>query len=142
MKEEHIKNLIEKYKSGTTSLEEEKVLFESDVILDESIQKISTFIKNNKKKSPDNFNEKLWESFEEKTKKPNRFQIGLWAAAASILLLVSISISNYNEDKLTISEKKALLNEAKSMFAASNKTEEKYDIVFENELVVVYTKSE
>lgn len=141
MKEERIKNLIEKYKFGTSSLEEEKLLFENDANDDASIEKISFFIKKNRKQAPENFNEKLWESFEEKTKKPNNFKIRLLAVAASIALLVFIFINNNNQKELTFSEKEALLNEAKSMFVASN-DEKAYNVVFENELVVVYTKSE
>lgn len=141
MKEELMNNLIEKYKSGLTSLEEEKTLFESDAITDKSIQKLVTFIKKTKKQAPENFNEKLWVSFEEKTKKPNKYRIGLISAAASLALILSIYMSNNNSNELTIGEKEALLKEAKSMFLATNE-EAKYDVVFENELVVVYTKSE
>lgn len=141
MKEELMNNLIEKYKSGLTSLEEEKTLFESDAITDKSIQKLVTFIKKTKKQAPENFNEKLWDSFEEKTKKPNKYRIGLISAAASLALILSIYMSNNNSNELTIGEKEALLKEAKSMFLATNE-EAKYDVVFENELVVVYTKSE
>ena len=140
MKEEHIKNIIEKYKLGTSSLEEEKTLLESDVIVDEPIRNLSTFIKNNKKEAPDNFNQKLWESFNKKIKKPNTFRLRLFSAAASIALIVSIFIYNNNKNEMPVSEKEALLNEAKRMFMASNE-EEKYDVIFENELVVVYTKS-
>ena len=140
MKEEHIKNLIEKYKLGTTTLIEEKKLFESDGKTDESIKKISTFIKKTKKQVPENFNENLWDSFEKKTTKPNRFKISLLAAAASIALIVSLYISNTNQNELSYSEKEALLNEAKSMFAVTNK-EETYQVLFEDELVVVYTKN-
>lgn len=141
MKEELMNNLIEKYKSGLTSLEEEKTLFDSDAITDKSIQKLVTFIKKTKKQAPENFNEKLWVSFEEKTKKPNKYRIGLISAAASLALILSIYMSNNNSNELTIGEKEALLKEAKSMFLATNE-EAKYDVVVENELVVVYTKLE
>lgn len=141
MKEEPIKNLIKKYNLGKTTLKEEKELFESDAITNESFRKLFNFIKNNKKQAPDNFNENLWNSFEKKTTKPNRFKIGLLATAASIALIVSLYISNTNQNELSYSEKEALLNEAKSMFAATNEVEA-YQVLFENELVVVYTKTQ
>tara|TARA_R110002072_G_scaffold269404_1_gene428738 strand:+ start:201 stop:623 length:423 start_codon:yes stop_codon:yes gene_type:complete len=138
MKEESIKNFIEKYKSGTSSLEEEIFLFDSKKVTNSSIQMIFSFIKKNKKEAPQNFNDKMWMSFDKKTKKMNQFRIGLLSTAASIVLLLSIYISNKNE--LTNSEKEALLIEAKSMFIAKNQKEKNYTIIIQNELVVVYTK--
>tara|TARA_R110002050_G_scaffold215386_2_gene351479 strand:- start:597 stop:1019 length:423 start_codon:yes stop_codon:yes gene_type:complete len=138
MKEESIKNFIEKYKSGTSSLEEEIFLFDSKKVTNSSIQMIFSFIKKNKKEVPQNFNDKMWMSFDKKTKKMNQFRIGLLSTAASIVLLLSIYISNKNE--LTNSEKEALLIEAKSMFIAKNQKEKNYTIIIQNELVVVYTK--
>tara|TARA_R110001583_G_scaffold68019_2_gene194021 strand:+ start:742 stop:1164 length:423 start_codon:yes stop_codon:yes gene_type:complete len=138
MKEESIKNFIKKYKSGTSSLEEEIFLFDSKKVTNSSIQMIFSFIKKNKKEVPQNFNDKMWMSFDKKTKKMNQFRIGLLSTAASIVLLLSIYISNKNE--LTNSEKEALLIEAKSMFIAKNQKEKNYTIIIQNELVVVYTK--
>ena len=138
MKEESIENFIEKYKSGTSSLEEEFFLFDSKKVTNSSIQMIFSFIKKNKKEAPQNFNDKMWMSFDKKTKKMNQFRIGLLSTAASIVLLLSIYISNKNE--LTNSEKEALLIEAKSMFIAKNQKEKNYTIIIQNELVVVYTK--
>ena len=138
MKDESIKNFIEKYKSGTSSLEEEIFLFDSKKVTNSSIQMIFSFIKKNKKEAPQNFNDKMWMSFDKKTKKMNQFRIGLLSTAASIVLLLSIYISNKNE--LTNSEKEALLIEAKSMFIAKNQKEKNYTIIIQNELVVVYTK--
>ena len=114
------------------------ILFDSKKVTNSSIQMIFSFIKKNKKEVPQNFNDKMWMSFDKKTKKMNQFRIGLLSTAASIVLLLSIYISNKNE--LTNSEKEALLIEAKSMFIAKNQKEKNYTIIIQNELVVVYTK--
>ncbi|PQJ80257.1 hypothetical protein [Polaribacter porphyrae] len=139
MKEEHIKNLIQKYKSGTTSLEQEKTLFETTDIPDNSIKKVSSFVKNSKKEVPENFNEKLWDSFEGKTKKSNKFNYGWLSVAASIVLIITLYMYSNKETEMTIAEKEALLNEAKAMFE-NEKQEENYKIILENELVIVYSK--
>jgi hypothetical protein len=142
MREEHIKKLSEKYKSGTSSLKEEKLLFEQADKAEATIKMWSTFVKKNKNETPENFNEDLWGTFEKKTKKTNYFRIGLFSAAASLVLLFSIYGYNSNQNELTNSEKEALLMEAKSMFTLVNVENEMYNIIVENELVVVYTKSE
>ena len=69
MKEETIKNLIEKYQSGTSSLEEESFLFDHINDEDSSISLWSDFVKNNKKEAPENFNNEQWKSFEKKIEK-------------------------------------------------------------------------
>lgn len=142
MSEEHIKNLIDKYKSGTSSLEEEKVLLNSLDTTDESIQKISTFIKNNRKQAPENFNDTLWESFEKRRIKKSRFKIGLISVAASVLFISTLFMNNIKNESLSNEEKEALLKEAKEMFIEFDKSKPKYSVLVESDLLIVYTKTE
>lgn len=141
MSEESINNIIEKYKAGTSSLDEEKTLFNSKDNTEESIKLWSLFVKKNKLNAPKNLNEKLWDSFEKKDNISNKNKIWLYSAVATIALLVSVYINSVNENSLTNSEKQALLNEAKSMFADSNENNYVNQIILESELVVVYTKT-
>ena len=141
MSEESINNIIEKYKAGTSSLDEEKTLFNSKDNTEESIKLWSLFVKKNKLNAPKNLNEKLWDSFEKKDNIYNKNKIWLYSAVATIALLVSVYINSVNENSLTNSEKQALLNEAKSMFADSNENNYVNQIILESELVVVYTKT-
>lgn len=140
MNEETIKHIIQKYKAGESSLEEEKILFDSVEKTKESIQTWASFVKKSRITSPENLNEKLWTSFEMKTKKPNKFRIGMFSAAASIALIFSIFIYNNHQNKLSESEKSALLEEARNMFVDENKQQEIYQKILENELIIVYTK--
>ncbi|PQB03160.1 hypothetical protein BST83_17745 [Polaribacter filamentus] len=141
MKEETIKNLIEKYKKGETSLSEEKELFNSVNETRSEIANLSQFIKNNQIKTPENLNEELWESFDEKSVKNNKFRIGIYSAAASILLIFSLYFWNFEPNKMTYNEKLALLNEAKSMFADESLKEINHTIILETDLVIVYTSN-
>jgi hypothetical protein len=142
MKEETIKSLIEKYKLGTSSLQEEEFLFNNTSESDTGIKTWSTFVKNHKKEAPENFNNTLWESFEKRNIKNNKFRIGVLSAAASIVLIISLYISINSQNELTDGQKKVLLNEAKNMFLDVNQEQITQNIIIENELIVVYTKSD
>ncbi len=142
MSEENSNDIIQKYKSGTSSLEEEKLLFNSAEKMDEPLKIWADFVKQNQKEIPKNLNDTLWESFEEKTKKSNKFKIGILSAAASIALIFSLFIYNSNQNTLTETEKQALLNEAKNMFIEADEEKAMYRKILENELVIVYIKTQ
>lgn len=142
MKEENIKNILEKYKSGESSLKEEEFLFDNIDDFDTGIKNWSSFVKRNKKVAPDNFNDDLWTSFEKRTTKNNRFKIGLLSAAASIVLISTLYINNIRDKGLSDFEKEALLNEAKNMFLEYDQKKTIYRVIAENDLVIVYTKIE
>lgn len=141
MKEETIKNRIEKYKNGETSLKEEKRLFDEVGENESEIKILAGFVEENKIETPYNLNDKLWNSFEKKTAKKNRFKIGIFSAAASILLLVSLYFGFLNENELSYNEKEALLNEAKSMFSDAEVKQTIHNIIIETDFVIVYTKN-
>ena len=141
MKEETIKNRIEKYKNGETSLKEEKRLFDEVDENESEIKILAGFVEENKIEIPYNLNDKLWNSFEKKTAKKNRFKIGIFSAAASILLLVSLYFGFLNNDELSYNEKQALLNEAKSMFSDAEVKQTIHNIIIETDFVIVYTKN-
>ncbi|MCG1037351.1 hypothetical protein [Polaribacter sargassicola] len=142
MSEENIKNLMDKYKSGTSSLEEEKELFDNVNESEPEIKTWASFVKKNKKVAPDNFNDKLWESFDKKTSKNNRFKIGLISVAASVLFISTLFMNNIKNESLSNEEKEALLNEAKNMFIEFDKSKPKYNVLVESDLLIVYTKTE
>ncbi|WP_026776632.1 hypothetical protein [Polaribacter sp. Hel_I_88] len=142
MKEETIKNLFEKYKKGETSLKEEEQLFYNVGENQPEIKILADFVNENKIETPSNFNDTLWKSFEKKTTKNNNLKIGIFSAAASILLLVSLYFGNLNKDELSYAEKEALLKEAKSMFTDAEVKQTIHNIIIETDLIIVYTKKE
>ena len=119
MKEETINKLIQKYKNGETSLKEEEQLFYNAKENQPEIRILADFKEKNQIKTPSNLNDKLWNSFDVKQRKNNRFRIGVFSAAASIVLLLSFYFGSLNNNKLSYSEKQALLDEAKKMFLES-----------------------
>ncbi|MFD2530093.1 hypothetical protein [Polaribacter marinaquae] len=136
MKEENIKNLVEKYKLGNTTLEEEAYLFDSVKNTEEGLGNWANFVKTNKKVAPNNFNDKLWNSFEPKIANKYSFRYKFFGAVASVAVLITLAFYSFSNNKQSIEEKELLLNEARSMFT-DNET-----IIFEDELIIVYTKQE
>ncbi|WP_343328994.1 hypothetical protein [Polaribacter staleyi] len=139
MKEENIKDIIAKYKSGSSSLKEEEFLFNYVDDSETAIKTVATYVKKNKKIAPDNFNTDLWNSFDKKTTQQNRFKIGLISAAASILLICTLYINTISDKGLSYGEKEALLNEAKNMF--TKQEVQPIRVLIESDLIIVYTKT-
>ncbi|WP_228850381.1 hypothetical protein [Aegicerativicinus sediminis] len=137
MKEDNINRLIERYKSGETSLEEEKILFEEEFTSDDSIKKWIEFAKRQKQSTPENFNDTLWESFQKKKQGSARMFATVISVAASIILLLTLVINKSGQAKLDYAEKQALLEEARSMFKESQS-----NIIYEDEFIQIYTTSE
>lgn len=142
MREVHINELITKYKTGLTSIKDEELLFNNIPENDERLQQIASFKESQKVKVPENLNEKLWVDFEEKITQKKSTPIYKWSAVASVLLILALYL-NYgyqkNQEEL---KKQALLEEAKSMFAETNEPLKMNKILFEDETLIVYTKTE
>ncbi len=142
MKEHNLNKIFEKYKKGNSSLDEENILFENANNLNTSFKAWSNFARNNKIETPKDFNDTIWESFENKinNKHKSRFKIVIMSAAASILLIIAFFIGNTTKKELSYDQKAALLNEALSMFSDNKQNNE--NIIYENETIVIYTSIE
>ncbi|WP_179009355.1 hypothetical protein [Winogradskyella forsetii] len=142
MKKEHIKEIFEKYKNGQTSLEEEQFLFKNaSADLKFPLLEWINFEKKNKKQITDDFNERLWLSFEKKTQPKTRLLRRVLIAAASIVLLFTFYIKNKQENTQSLWEKEALLMEAKSMFSEIEQNTNR-EIIFDSDLVTIYASKE
>ncbi|MEL7268313.1 MAG: hypothetical protein AAGL34_01920 [Bacteroidota bacterium] len=142
MKESKLKKLLEAYKAGETTLEEEQFLLEQTKEAEPSWEAWSTFIENNKIATPKDLNDRLWESFEPKTRsRRNKFVVML-SAAATVLVLVALAMGNLGQDELSYSEKEALLNEALELFPETTEEVTEREVIYENEMITVYTASD
>lgn len=142
MKEDEIERLIEKYKEGNSTLNEEQFLFEHIKSSEPSLEVWSTFIKNNKKETPNNFNDTLWESFQNKKIGKRKRFVGVISAAASVILLISLYIVSPKQKEVSYSEKEDLLNQALNMVSNSEPSKIQQSIIYENEMIIIYTASE
>lgn len=139
MKEEKNENLIEKYKAGASTLHEEQFLFDNAEKSKSTIEAWATFVKRNKREAPENLNGTLWESFQNRKIRKRRIITGIISAAASVILIIALFIGNAGQEKLSYSEKEAFLNEALNMFAGIEQTQTQQNIIYENDLIIIYT---
>lgn len=142
MNKEEIKKLTDKYKAGASTLGEEQFLFNSAENSDPAIEAWSAFVKQKKKAAPADLNNSIWEAIQTKKIKKRRLSIRIMSAAASVLLLFSISINHLSTNKMSIDEKEALLSEALNMLEISEQKEIEQNIIYEDEMIIIYTASE
>ena len=139
MKEVEFEKLVEKYNEGDSSLKEEQLLFNNAKNSEHSLEAWSTFVKNNKKEIPKDFNDTLWESFQNKKTIKRKEIIKIMSVAATVLLIISLFVGNLKLKEQSYSEKEVLLNQALNMFHNTTEKEVKYNIFYENEMIIVYT---
>ena len=142
MKEKEFEKLTEKYTEGASTLHEEQFLFDNAENSRSKVEAWSTFVKRNKREAPKNFNDTLWDSFQNRTIRKGRLKIGIMSAAASVILIVTLFIGNPGQKKLSYNEKEALLNQALNMFADSEQEIAKENIFYEDEMIIIYTSLE
>lgn len=142
MKDDEIEKLIEKYKDGNTTLSEEQLLFDDAKALNPSLQAWSTFVKNNKIETPNNFNDDLWKAFQNRKNRKRKITFGMMSAAASIVLLLSIFTGVTKDKAQSYTEKEALLNEAIEMVSNYDSEVNQQHIIFENDMVIIYSTTD
>ncbi len=121
---------------------EEQFLFDHIKNSELSLEAWSTFVKNNKRETPNNFNDTLWESFQNKKIRKRKRFVGIMSAAASVIILISHYIASPKQKELSYSEKEDLLNQALNMVSNSEPSEIQQSIIYENEIVIIYTTKE
>jgi len=87
-------------------------------------------------------NTTLWDSFQKKKNRTRSVKIGMMSAAASVLLLISLFIYNPEQKKLSYNEKEILLNEALNMIADTAQIKAKQRIIYEGDLITIYSSNE
>lgn len=103
----------------------------------QAIEEWKTFAKNNTIITPENINNDIWKGIEQNRIQKRRI-IGTIAIAASIFALLLINHRAINTQ--TYEQKEALLTEALEMFSDNKKTSTKSEIIYEDELIVIYSQ--
>lgn len=136
MKKVDIKHLVEKYKKGSSTLEEEAFLISKSTDLNIEDKVLFEYLKKKKISTPENLNARLWEDFNKKNK--IRY-LKIFSAVASVALLISIFLIKPTEKEMSYADKKALFDEAKAMIAKTKKQTIIQNIIYEDELIKIYT---
>lgn len=138
MSRDRLNALIKKYLAAESTLDEEETLRSAEN-QNPTMQAWSTYVKWKRKKAPANLNDTIWASIQTRRKKRRRVFYTLSGVAASIILFFTISLNNTNNKSLSYEEKSDLLNEALSMFSNERQTLEEQNIIYEDDMIVIYT---
>jgi len=138
MNMEKDKRLIEKYLDGQTSLSEEQKLFNDSDIDHPTISPWAKYVNHKKIQAPANLNTTLWNPENYSPRKSLRKYIAI--LIITILLVVTgILISNSHQSKeLDYATKKSLLDQAIAMTAPIDPTPQQKEILYEDELIIIY----
>lgn len=142
MNEKEIEKLTKEYEAGTSTLQEEQFLFDNAENSNSINEAWSTFVKRNRIEAPEDFNDKLWKSFQKRTVRKHRFKIGIISAAASVILIIALSIGNFGQKELSYNEKEALLHQALDMFSEPEHEVTQESILYEDEIIIIYASLE
>lgn len=135
MSNKNADKLIEKYLKAESNLNEEQEIYNAETT-DSELDPWFGFAKKYRAKAPENLNNTVWQAIQTKRKRSQRLIYGLVAAAASVVLLITLSV---NSSKQSYKEKEALLTEALSMFKNDEPKVSERNIIYEDELIVIYT---
>ncbi len=92
----------------------------------------------NRIQAPEDFNQTIWNNVNKKNKR-RRLNTLVYAAAACIIIAVSIHSFSSRPQPQSYEEKLALLLEAKSMTTTHNETSQnKKDVIYEDEMIIIY----
>lgn len=133
-------NLIKKYLAGESTLGEEEKLFE-EKNQPPGLEEWSRYVKQHRKKAPSNFTDSIWATIETRKNGRQRFLASASGIAASIILFMAIIFNYTGYKEVSTDEKAALLNEALSMFPDQKQTPTNQSILYEDNLIIIYTSS-
>ncbi len=137
--------LVEKYLAAATTLEEEETLFDGEN-QQPGLAEWATYRKQKRKRAPSNLPDTIWSAIQRRRRNRRRILIGVPAAASIAFIVVSLILSSgplpQDEGPITYDEKEALLKEALSMFPDEKPTTAEENIIYEDDLVIIYVASQ
>ncbi|MEM9325275.1 MAG: hypothetical protein AAGA85_06455 [Bacteroidota bacterium] len=139
-------NLIDKYLAAETTLEEEETLFDGKN-QQPGIAEWATYRNRKRNKAPSNLPDTIWSTIQKRRRNRQRMLIGLPAVAASIAFVVFALIYDAGDQQvaprpITYDEKEALLHEALSLFSEEQPTTSKQNVIYEDDVVIIYMTSQ
>lgn len=142
MKKETIDKQLNLYKEGRSSLEEEEKLAR---ILGASNEKENgwfKYIQQHKKVAPRNLESDIWALIQKRGSRKRRILLRISSVAASIILAVSVFfiLETRPQQEMSYAEKEAVLAEALAMISDTQEQPIVGEILYEDEILIIYTK--
>tara|TARA_Y100001949_G_scaffold18032_1_gene12804 strand:- start:271 stop:606 length:336 start_codon:yes stop_codon:yes gene_type:complete len=95
----------------------------------------SLYVEGHKQPIPPGISEKVWAGIRRRKQKRQRIMIAA-SVAASLALLITFFVPANQEQ--SDAEKRRLLQEALSMFPEEEKTPNEVDIIYEDDMIIIY----
>ncbi len=133
MDEQKQNELTEKYLNATSTLQEEEELFNTD-----SPEAWATFVQKQKKRIPEGLEREVMSAIGKKAKSKRRFLNRTLPIAATVALLLSFLFIPSKEKEMTYEQKVELLEQALSGFQEKGNPIPERNVIYEDELLVVY----
>ena len=140
MNEQKTKELKKKYLNAESTLQEENELLEG--MLDPDLNDWARFINNEKRPILEDMVPNVMAEIAEKKKAKKRFIYIATSIAASIILLLAYHFILAPEKEMSYNKKVELLNEVLSMNQNETILIPKDDVVYEDEIVIIYLTNE
>lgn len=140
MEKGNIKNWMEKYTSGQSTLAEEAYHVKNVEKSADNSSLWFRYLKKEKIKTPTDLNEKIWDKIQKREKKTKlrKLVIGSMSIAASLLLLLLFFKPEPNPKPYSLAEKQALLKEAMAMFENDNINKRNKKVLYEDDIIIIY----
>lgn len=142
MKKEYINKQLQSYEEGLTSSAEEKELLSLLSNSGKGANSWFRYIQAQKKPVPQNLENDIWLTIQNREQKKKRMLIKISSIAASVILAVSIflSIMPLNKKEMSYDEKIAAIEEAMAMISEPQEEIIFGEILYEDEILIIYTK--
>lgn len=140
MSKERLDDLMKKFEAGESTLSEDSVLFDRVNKSDSAFGLWANFCNEKKLKPTVDFKDSVWEAIHSREARKRKIRTRVMMAAVFVVLLVSLSIVKIN--KINYEKKKALLKEALTMLEKNTPAQNNINIIFEDDMVIIYTEDE
>ena len=140
MKKEPSDDLIRKYLAGETSLDEEEVLISTEGKSPDAYTWF-TYASRTRRKARPGLNDSIRTVIQNRKKRNQRFLFTVYGIAASIAIFLLVSNYQPSDTNAEYKKKEALLNEALSLFPEEKTVPASRNIVYEDEMVIIYLTS-
>ncbi|MEQ8554509.1 MAG: hypothetical protein RIC06_14785 [Cyclobacteriaceae bacterium] len=140
MNKKHMDEILNKYMAGESTLKEEKELLKVDHA-DPEIADWSMFAKAKRINTPDGLQDEILTRIQARTKR-RRWLYASTGIAATIVLILAVMFEPQERGLMSENEKQVLLSEVLSMFPEAETVDSKKEILYEDELIVIYIVSD
>jgi len=143
MKGEQKDKLLESYRQGKSSLEEEKMLREGNRDINAPEAEWLRFADQNRKEAPFNLEKEIIHALKKTRGAKRRLYTLLSSSAAIVIIVVSLTLLKpWKRTEMEYERKVALYQEALEMVESAEPESINKEILYEDEIIIIYLETE